>query len=110
MQQQYTALPELDPRILATVADVVARRAATPYEKVRNIHAFLTDRANGFRYSLSTAPGTSGNDLVDFLTLRRGLLRAVRRHDGGDGAGGRACRPGSPSATRRVRCRTTAAG
>ena len=71
VQQQYTALPELDPRILAAVSDVVGD-AGTPYEKVRKIHAFLTDRANGFRYSLSTAPGTSGNDLVDFLTLRRG--------------------------------------
>ncbi len=71
VQQQYTALPELDQRILATVTDVVGG-ATTPYEKVRNIHAFLTDRGNGFRYSLSTAPGTSGNDLVDFLTLRRG--------------------------------------
>jgi hypothetical protein len=71
VQQQYTALPELDPRILASVTDVVGD-ATTPYEKVRNIHAFLTDRGNGFRYSLSTAPGTSGNDLVDFLTLRRG--------------------------------------
>jgi hypothetical protein len=71
VEQQYTALPDLDQRILATVTEVVAG-ATTPYQKVRNIHAFLTDRANGFRYSLSTAPGTSGNDLVDFLTLRRG--------------------------------------
>jgi len=71
VQEQYTALPELDPRILSTVTDVVGG-ATTPYQKVRNIHAFLTDRANGFRYSLSTAPGTSGDDLVDFLTLRRG--------------------------------------
>lgn len=71
VEQQYTALPDLDPRILATVTDVVGD-AATPYERVRRIHAFLTDRGNGFRYSLATAPGTSGNDLVDFLTLRRG--------------------------------------
>jgi hypothetical protein len=71
VQQFYTALPELDPRISSTVAEVTAG-AVTPYERVRSIHAFLTDRAKGFRYSLATEPGTSGDDLVDFLTLRRG--------------------------------------
>jgi hypothetical protein len=39
---------------------------------VRAIHDHLTDRSNGFIYSLSTEPGTSGNDLVDFLRLKRG--------------------------------------
>ena len=71
VQQRYTALPELDPRITAILADVLGD-ASTPYDKVHKIHAFLTDQGNGFRYSLSTAPGTSGDDLVDFLTLRRG--------------------------------------
>jgi transglutaminase-like putative cysteine protease len=71
VQEQYTALPELDPRILATVAQVTAG-ATTPYERVRSIHAYLTDRANGFRYSLSTTAGTSGDRLVDFLTQKRG--------------------------------------
>jgi transglutaminase-like putative cysteine protease len=72
VQEQYTALPQLDPRILATVAQVTAG-ATTPYERVRSIHAYLTDRANGFRYSLSTTPGTSGDRLVDFLTQKRGF-------------------------------------
>src|SRR3954454_6336911 len=36
----------------------------TPYEKARRIHAYLSDRSNGFVYSLSTQPGTSGDDLV----------------------------------------------
>ena len=72
MQQRYTELPDLDPRILATLTEVVGE-ATTPYERVHAIHAFLTDRANGFRYSLSTEPGTSGDDLVDFLRLRRGF-------------------------------------
>ena len=71
VQAQYTRLPDLDPRILAKVADVIGG-ATTPYERVRSIHAYLTDRANGFRYSLATEPGTSGDHLVDFLTLRRG--------------------------------------
>ena len=71
IQQQFTALPLLDPRVTDRVAEVTAG-ASTPYERVRSIQNFLTDRDNGFVYSLSTAPGTSGNDLVDFLQLRRG--------------------------------------
>jgi hypothetical protein len=71
VQQQFTALPLLDPRVTDQVAAVTAG-TSTPYERVRSIQHFLTDRANGFVYSLSTAPGTSGDDLVDFLRLRRG--------------------------------------
>jgi transglutaminase-like putative cysteine protease len=71
VQVQYTTLPQLDPRILATVAEVTAGDV-TPYERVRSIQAFLSDRTNGFRYSLATEPGTSGDQLVDFLTQRRG--------------------------------------
>jgi hypothetical protein len=44
----------------------------SPYARVRAILDYLTDRSNGFIYSLSTAPGTSGDDLVDFLRLKRG--------------------------------------
>ena len=71
VQQRYTELPDLDPRILAAVSEVTVD-AVTPYERVRSIHAWLTDRSNNFRYSLATEPGTSGSDLVDFLRLRRG--------------------------------------
>jgi hypothetical protein len=71
IQQEFTALPLLDPRVTDRVAEVTAG-ADTPSERVWRIHDFLTDRANGFTYSLSTAPGTSGDDLVDFLQLRRG--------------------------------------
>jgi transglutaminase-like putative cysteine protease len=71
VQQQFTALPLLDPRVTDLVA-VVTEGASSPYERARSIQAFLTDRSEGFVYSLSTAPGTSGNDLVDFLHLRRG--------------------------------------
>ena len=72
VQQRFTELPDAGPagdrpRRRADVGD-----AAEPYERVRRIHAYLTDRANGFRYSLATEPGTSGDDLVDFLRLRRG--------------------------------------
>ena len=72
VQQRFTALPALDPR----VSDLVARLvdgAAGPYARVRRILDYLTDPANGFIYSLSTAPGTTGDDLLDFLRLRRGF-------------------------------------
>jgi hypothetical protein len=71
VQQLFTALPLLDPRVTDQVAEVTAE-AGTPYERVRSIQDFLTDRSKGFIYSLSTEPGTSGDDLVDFLRLRRG--------------------------------------
>jgi hypothetical protein len=71
VQQRFTAVPPLDPRVTDLVAELTAG-ATAPYERVRRIHAYLTDRENGFRYSLATGQGTSGDDLVDFLRLRRG--------------------------------------
>src|SRR3954471_20908057 len=71
LQRRYTALPALDPRITDLVTELTAG-VNTPYEKARRIHAYLSDRSNGFVYSLSTQPGTSGDDLVDFLRLKRG--------------------------------------
>jgi transglutaminase-like putative cysteine protease len=76
VQQSFTDLPELDPRVVDQVVAVVGAEvdaaSVTPYERVRRIHAFLTDRANGFSYNLWTEPGTSGDLLVDFLRLKRG--------------------------------------
>ncbi len=66
IQARLTELPPLDPSVTALVAELT-RDADGPYERVRAILGYLTDRSNGFIYSLSTAPGTSGDDLVDFL-------------------------------------------
>nr|WP_239520315.1 transglutaminase domain-containing protein [Blastococcus saxobsidens] len=71
VQERFAALPPLDPAIGELTAQLTSG-APTPYEAVRRIQAYLTDRSNGFVYSLSTAPGTSGDDLVDFLRLKRG--------------------------------------
>jgi transglutaminase-like putative cysteine protease len=71
IQDRFTALPDLDPQITDLVAELTDG-APTPYQRVRRIHDYLSDRDNGFIYSLSTAPGTSGDDLVDFLRLKRG--------------------------------------
>ncbi|GHE13113.1 transglutaminase family protein [Klenkia taihuensis] len=71
VQQEYTQLPPLDPRVTDQLAELVDGEQS-PDQRVRAVFDFLTDRANGFVYSLSTAPGTTGDDLADFLQLRRG--------------------------------------
>ncbi|MGY1666274.1 transglutaminase TgpA family protein [Geodermatophilus sp. SYSU D00696] len=68
--ERGTALPPLSPEVTDLVAGLTAG-AATPYEAVRAIHGHFS-RENGFVYSLSTAPGTSGDDLTDFLRLKQG--------------------------------------
>jgi transglutaminase-like putative cysteine protease len=70
-QERFTDLPPLPAEVTDLVTSVTAG-AGGPYERVRRIHDYLTDRSNGFIYSLSTEPGTSGDDLVDFLRLKRG--------------------------------------
>ncbi|WP_436705294.1 transglutaminaseTgpA domain-containing protein [Geodermatophilus sp. CPCC 205761] len=69
--QRYTALPPLAPEVVDLVSTLTAGRE-TPVERVRAIYDHFTNPANGYRYSLSTAPGTSGDDLADFLRLRQG--------------------------------------
>ncbi len=71
VQSRYTELPELDPSVTALVARLV-EGAQTPYQRVRAISDYLTDRDNGFVYSLATAPGTSDDDLVNFLDGKTG--------------------------------------
>ncbi len=71
LRSRFTALPPLDPSVTDLVSELTAG-ATGPYERVLAILDHLTDRGNGFIYSLSTAPGTSGDDLVDFLRLKRG--------------------------------------
>ncbi|SDF55468.1 protein of unknown function [Blastococcus aurantiacus] len=71
VRDRFTSLPPLDPRVRAQV-DALVDGVEGGYARVQRIMDFLTDPANGFVYALSTAPGTSGDDLVDFLTERRG--------------------------------------
>ncbi|WP_147252011.1 DUF3488 and transglutaminase-like domain-containing protein [Blastococcus sp. TF02-09] len=71
VRDRFTALPPLDPRVQEQV-DALVDGVEGGYDRVRRIMDFFTDPANGFDYALSTDPGTSGNDLLDFLTERRG--------------------------------------
>lgn len=56
----------VDPRISRLSATVTAR-ARTPFAKAAALNQYFLNPANGFRYSLTTAPGNSGDALVDFL-------------------------------------------
>ncbi len=70
VRERDTALPPLAPEVTDLVGRLTAGTSG-PYEAVRAIHGHFT-RQNGFVYSLSTAPGTSGDDLADFLRFKQG--------------------------------------
>jgi transglutaminase-like putative cysteine protease len=69
--RRNTRLPGLDPSVTQLVTSLVGQ-ASSPYERVRAVYDYFTDPRNGFTYSLSTQPGTSNDDLVNFLTGRTG--------------------------------------
>lgn len=70
MLARYTQLPTLPPRVDAILNPLIAGET-TEYDKVLAIRKFF-EPSNGFQYTLETRPGTSGSDLVDFLTNKRG--------------------------------------
>lgn len=70
IQRQYTTVPPVA-EVEQTVASITAGKQ-TPYDKVRAIHSYFS-ADNGFRYSLATKSGTSGNAIVDFLTNKQGF-------------------------------------
>lgn len=51
----------------------------TQYAKVRALYDYFS-RQNGFSYSLSTQGGTSGEDIVNFLTSKVGFASSTPRH------------------------------
>lgn len=53
------------------IADNLVKDKRTQYEKVMAINDFFAP-SNGFRYTTETQPGTTGSDLADFLTNKRG--------------------------------------
>src|SRR5438045_3356431 len=71
IQKKFTALPSQTAQVDATVKQQ-AKDARTPYDKVIAIFNFFS-RANRFTYSQQTKVGTSGSDIVDFLTNRQGF-------------------------------------
>lgn len=66
----YLDTSGIDPRITQLTATITAR-ASTQFGKVVALNKYFLDPANGFRYSLKTAPGSSSDALVDFLLRGR---------------------------------------
>ncbi len=59
------------PKIKARVDKIVGGRQ-TPYEKTLALYNYFRDGIQGFRYSTSTSPGSSGSALLDFLDNKTG--------------------------------------
>lgn len=62
----YLDTAGIDPRITRLTATLTSG-ANSQFAKVVAVNKFFLDPANGFRYSLKTAPGNSDDALVDFL-------------------------------------------
>jgi transglutaminase-like putative cysteine protease len=72
IRQEFTTVPPLQ-----EVTDLVAgltRNADTEYDKVIAIYEHFSTK-NGFRYSLQTEPGASGDQIVSFLTNKVGFCQ-----------------------------------
>jgi transglutaminase-like putative cysteine protease len=77
ISQQYTQLPELTAEQQAEVKRIVDEQTAgatNQYDRVRALYD-LFSRDNGFTYSLQTATGSSGSDLLDFLDNKVGFCQ-----------------------------------
>ncbi|MGH8960303.1 MAG: transglutaminase TgpA family protein [Jatrophihabitantaceae bacterium] len=67
-------LPTIPSQVRTLVNQITAGKSGQ-YDKARAISDWFADPANGFKYSLQTASGDSGSDLVDFLTNRVGYCQ-----------------------------------
>jgi hypothetical protein len=74
--EQSEPVQDVDPTYLDTggvttrigdLARAVTRAAASPFEKAVTLNRYLLDPANGYHYSLKTAPGSTGDALENFL-------------------------------------------
>ncbi|WDZ84353.1 transglutaminase TgpA family protein [Micromonospora cathayae] len=72
MVQQFTDTPAA-PEVDALVEELISGRD-TDYDRVRAIYEHFSVK-NGFSYSLRTEGGTSGKDIVDFLTNKVGFCQ-----------------------------------
>jgi transglutaminase-like putative cysteine protease len=69
-QRPYTSVPAVR-AVADQVTELIADKT-NDYDKVRAIHRFFSTE-NGFKYDLQTEPGSSGTDIVNFLTNRTGF-------------------------------------
>ncbi|OLE25963.1 MAG: hypothetical protein AUG44_14470 [Actinobacteria bacterium 13_1_20CM_3_71_11] len=68
--REYAKVPQQQQFVVDLVRRLTAGKT-NDYDKVLAIYTYFAS-VNGFRYSLSTRPGTSGSDIVNFLTNRQG--------------------------------------
>jgi transglutaminase-like putative cysteine protease len=71
---EWLTLPQIPEEVRSLVSGLIGGRTG-PYAKARAISDYFADPANGFTYSLQTAAGDSGNDLVDFLRNKIGYCQ-----------------------------------
>ena len=72
IRRRFTEVPE-EPEVTRLVSRLIAGKR-TEYDRVRAIYDYFS-RKNGFTYSLSTVSGTSGRDIVNFLTTKVGFCQ-----------------------------------
>ena len=63
---EYLQTGGVDPRV-AQLARTVTAGATSAFDATMTLNQWFTQPRNGFSYDLQTAPGTSGDALVDFL-------------------------------------------
>lgn len=69
---QQTRTPEV--REVSLLVNRLVEGKSTDYDRVRALYDYFS-RENGFSYSLSTKGGTSGQEIVDFLTNKVGYCQ-----------------------------------
>lgn len=67
---RYLQTDGLAPPVIELAAQVTAD-AETPFDRAVTLNRFFTQPGNGFRYDEETAPGSTGDALVDFLLQGR---------------------------------------
>jgi transglutaminase-like putative cysteine protease len=60
------------PPPVAGLVETLTKGKTTPFDKALALTNYFLEPQNGFLYSTQTKPGNSGNQLVDFLTNKRG--------------------------------------
>jgi hypothetical protein len=71
---QYARLPQDQPAMVDQKVRELTQGKTTEYDRVMAILLYFST-ANGFKYTVSTKAGTSGSDLVDFLTNKEGYCQ-----------------------------------
>lgn len=75
MTDEWGRYPSDVPAQVVDTVRTLTRGADTPYARTLAIFDYFLRPDSGFTYSLSTKPGSSGNDLLDFLTNRQGFCQ-----------------------------------